>query len=29
MDEGFSKDLSELMQFPSEGIFSVCRCELF
>ncbi|KGK99735.1 cupin [Methanococcoides methylutens] len=22
MDKGFSKDLSELMQFPSEGIFS-------
>jgi quercetin dioxygenase-like cupin family protein len=22
MDEGFTKDLSELMQFPSEGIFS-------
>ncbi|UGV41576.1 cupin domain-containing protein [Methanococcoides orientis] len=22
MDKGFSKDLSDLMQFPSEGIFS-------
>jgi len=22
MDKGFSKDLNELMQFPTEGIFS-------